>query len=304
MGDDIDALFRLAGNDGAADDWNGYFEPIGLILKSPPERLDYWCTPTNCCTFARTGGDGTHYSVLALPNRERALCPIIMTVPMSDTPNVVVGEHLRDFLALGCRHGYFGLEGLVYDSDEMLAELNSGGYPADSDADVRTLLMRIETAFEVKPWRDVASRLVDLKSRYYSLLEPPQPSPEARALLAATDMPWRGRLSALAVLATENGGSGSQQHVTYNLAAAELRELVRRVGCSSTETLDELLTLLLEDSLRDWIAYGVLEQCPTTPSQRERCLDVIRELAKGEGRRAFDAQWWLRTKDDPPDRSA
>jgi hypothetical protein len=57
MIDDVATLFKLAGNQGRPDDWNDYFDPIGLILQIPPKREDYWCTPLNALTFARTGGD-------------------------------------------------------------------------------------------------------------------------------------------------------------------------------------------------------------------------------------------------------
>src|SRR5262245_47987988 len=123
MHDDLDTLFGLAGYRGGADDWNDHFDPIGLILQIPPKRDEDWCTPLNALTFARTGGDGTHYSLISIPNTPRAELAVVMTVPMSDAPNVVVGETLRDFSALGCRFGYFGLEGLVHQPDKTIGEL-------------------------------------------------------------------------------------------------------------------------------------------------------------------------------------
>jgi hypothetical protein len=112
MTDDLDLLLRLAGarrDRRASEDWCDYFEPAGLILQIP-QRSAYWCTPLNALTFARTGGDGTHYSLVTAPGTDLAHRPVVMTVPMSDDPNVIVGEDLRDFLALGCRFGYLGLE--------------------------------------------------------------------------------------------------------------------------------------------------------------------------------------------------
>ena len=80
----------------------------------------------------------------------------------------------------------------------------------------------------------------------------------------------------------------------HNAAADELREIIRSVGCSSKEDLDELLSLLADPNLRGWIAYGVLEQCATSPTQRQRCVAVIRELAREDGPDGLAAQWWLR----------
>jgi hypothetical protein len=78
-------------------------ESVGLLLEPVPERWSYDTTPRNSLTFASTGGDSVHYSVLTDAGRPG---PVVMTVPMNpDRPNVVVGADLRDFLALGCHSG-------------------------------------------------------------------------------------------------------------------------------------------------------------------------------------------------------
>lgn len=178
--DDLDRLFRLAGNKGEADDWNGHFDPIGLILQIPPKREDYWCTPLNALTFARTGGDGTHYSLLSLPRVSRVEQPIVMTVPMSDEPNVVVGANLRDFLALGCRFGYFALEQLVYDRRETIALLKLREFDAERSPSEIRMLKRLAKTFDLRPWSDPKRHLADLRVRYLSKLALPPP-------------PWRSR---------------------------------------------------------------------------------------------------------------
>jgi hypothetical protein len=173
--DDLDQLFRLAGNNGTADDWNHHFDPIGLILQIPPKCEGYWCTPLNSVTFARTGGDGTHYGLLSPPGLSRDTQPVVMTVPMSDEPNVVVGESLREFLALGCRFGYFALEGLVHQPSETLSELESGAYDQERSPDEIRMLERLQQAFDLRPWRDPKSRLAELRLRYFSkLVLPPR----------------------------------------------------------------------------------------------------------------------------------
>jgi hypothetical protein len=105
---------------------------------------------------------------------------------------------------------------------------------------------------------------------------------------------WRGRLKELSVKVarTEYGSPGAVE--TDNAAADGLRELIRTVGCSSSGDLDELLSFLNDPDLRGWIAYGVLEQCTTSPTQRKRCVAVIQELARDDGPDGLAAQWWLR----------
>lgn len=79
------------------------FEPVGLFLEDPGQQRtwDYDATPANSIAFASTGGDGVHFSALAVGIGDAA--PVVMTVPVAfDTPNHVVGGSLREFLALGC----------------------------------------------------------------------------------------------------------------------------------------------------------------------------------------------------------
>jgi hypothetical protein len=175
MHDDLDTLFRLAGYRGGDDDWNDHFDPIGLIFQIPPKREGYWCTPLNALTFARTGGDGTHYSLISIPKLPRDQLPVVMTVPMSDDPNVVVGENIRDFLALGCRFGYFGLEGLVHEPHETIGALERLSYDDDADAGQIEMLKLVEATFRLQPWPRPKQRLAELKLRFHGSLEiPPQ----------------------------------------------------------------------------------------------------------------------------------
>jgi hypothetical protein len=175
MIDDVATLFKLAGNQGRPDDWNDYFDPIGLILQIPPKREDYWCTPLNALTFARTGGDGTHYSLVSVSTSRRSDQVVVMTVPMSDTPNVIVGENLRDFLALGSRFGYFALEGLVHEPDETIAALRRRKYDEEWTAREIGMLKLIERTFRLKPWTDPRKRLAELERRFYAKLKLPPP---------------------------------------------------------------------------------------------------------------------------------
>lgn len=73
-------LWKLAGADplDAKNDWHGTFEPVGLILFAPPRNGGYWCTPVNALSFATTGGDGVHYSLLAVEGRVTDFSPVII----------------------------------------------------------------------------------------------------------------------------------------------------------------------------------------------------------------------------------
>ena len=93
--------------------------PIGLRLEDPAQTRawDYPTTPVNVTTFASTGGDAVHFSAINASHGS-GTAVVVMTVPMAfDNPNHIVGGDLREFLALGCRTGYFCLERLAYRSD-------------------------------------------------------------------------------------------------------------------------------------------------------------------------------------------
>ncbi len=80
---------------------------LGLGLMQPPERSYYWCTPTNVLTFAATGGDGVHYSLLIEGDSVDDDSPVIMTLPANMGFSYGVGENLQRFLQFGYHCGYF-----------------------------------------------------------------------------------------------------------------------------------------------------------------------------------------------------
>jgi hypothetical protein len=170
-------LWELAGSDplDAKNDWNEALEPVGLILFAPPRNGGYWCTPVNSLSFATTGGDGVHYSLLATEGGFTDFSPVVMTVPMCDTPNVIVGGNLKEFLALGCRFGYFSLEQLVYHPERTLAELEAQRFDPEARPAERALLHKIAAHFGVAPWSNPQRRLEELRSRHGgSIMLPPQ----------------------------------------------------------------------------------------------------------------------------------
>ena len=171
----LEQLWKLAGGDptDAGSDWNDTFEPVGLILLAPPRSFGYWCTPVNSVTFATTGGDGVHYGLLSTNGDFSDFSPIVMTVPMCDTPNTIVGANLKEFLALGCRYGYFALEQLVYDRRSTLHKLELARLDPEAGQDERVLLQKLVTAFNIKPWATPAQRLDELHSLFASTIQLP-----------------------------------------------------------------------------------------------------------------------------------
>lgn len=94
-----------------------------------------------------------------------------MTVPMGIDCNFVVGADLTEFLALGCRYGYFALEELEYDRPGTIAALQSGA-PADPDSqEEQYLLAAIRDGFNLRPWPNIEKRLDELHEQFHGLIE-------------------------------------------------------------------------------------------------------------------------------------
>jgi hypothetical protein len=171
---DVERLWRLAQSLALPPSRNAawVFEPVGLILHEPSalQAWEYETTPANGLTFASTGGDGVHFSVLGVEGDGAGV--VVMTVPMAfDNPNHVVGASVSEFLALGCRTGYFTLEALAYEHGraELLAELDAAQPPADAhDA---ALLRHIVNEFDARPWPHVSRRLHELDETYRSSIQ-------------------------------------------------------------------------------------------------------------------------------------
>jgi hypothetical protein len=171
---------RLAGRAGDPDD---VFFPLGLRLHGPDgDRWDYDATPVNSTTFASTGGDGVHLGLLHDATAASSTAPVVMTVPMQfDAPNRVVGASLREFLALGCRTGYFHLEQLAYprDRQDALSRLGTGHWDAGWEgwdglepaiAPVG-LLAALTQEFDLAPWANAEQRLAELQARYLPVVQ-------------------------------------------------------------------------------------------------------------------------------------
>jgi hypothetical protein len=158
------------------------FYPLGLGLHGRyGSHQPYDATPGNSMTFASTGGDGVHFSLLRTTTPGPA--PVVMTVPMQfDAPNHVVGASLREFLALGCRTGYYHLDKLAYGSGRQAEAYHlehgkwegTGWDGETAEATVLELLAVLTREFSLAPWPDVPQRLAELQSRYLPPARPGQ----------------------------------------------------------------------------------------------------------------------------------
>ena len=169
----LEKLWNLTGTERSNNDGeeNLFFDPVGLNLIKEPLCWGYWCTPVNTISFAATGGDGVHFGFLIEDSVSLDESPIIMTVPCAETPNHVVGENLSDFLALGCRCGYFVLEQIEYQPEEQIRVLDSQEYPEYMSTEEQALLLKIEKEFNLAPWIDHGKRLKSLKEKYFLKLK-------------------------------------------------------------------------------------------------------------------------------------
>jgi hypothetical protein len=154
----------------------------GLILDKRLDRSRYeFCTPVNSRTFARTGGDGTHFSLLILDGRITSKSPVVMTVP-PDGMTLVVGESLLDFLCLGCARGFFALQEFLYHVDVAIeAYTNPNWQPSENwhfsvglgpDDDEMTLLAFLADRLGLHPWTNTG-HFHELQDRFGGLLEYP-----------------------------------------------------------------------------------------------------------------------------------
>ena len=159
------------------------FDPVGLILVRPLENMGYESTPINSLTFAQTGGDGVHFSLVSSQGEISDSSPVVMTVPMNfGIENLIVGENLIEFFCLGERVGYFCLEQLTYNHNKLrtiewiehpeiyIEEVYSED-SLESLHQKEQLLGILRETFGLKSWYKTKSRLEELQNKYMSMLE-------------------------------------------------------------------------------------------------------------------------------------
>lgn len=150
---------------------NDVFLPVGLRLEIPVKPWEYYCTPTNVRTFASTGCDGVHYSFLELSSSSEL--PVVMTVPANyrnPNPNVIISENLYEFLCLGSKSSYIGLEELSYENGK-LSLLKSVEYAEFLSSEQIDLLDVLISEFSLHPWSVLEERISCLQSKYLDLLQ-------------------------------------------------------------------------------------------------------------------------------------
>lgn len=140
-----------------------------------------WCSPLNCGTFASTGVDGTHFSLLVVDGAVVSDSPVVMTTPSNMGRSVIVGENLFDFLCLGSRSGYF-LDSLAGSDRAILERLIDAewyqGKPTSewlenrSDEYPDNMLPYLVDRLDLHPWTD-ADRFDELQKKYASLMRLP-----------------------------------------------------------------------------------------------------------------------------------
>jgi hypothetical protein len=149
---------------------------LGLILRPELERWHYHCTPLNCWTFAGTGGDGVHFSLVAIDDAVRENSPVVITAPAAfPGRNFIGGENLLDFLCLGMYRGYFCLEQLAYDPQRTLRACTDPSWQPSQDREFAMgfgvsehqgrLLALLVKSFGLRPWSG-PGRFEALQARY------------------------------------------------------------------------------------------------------------------------------------------
>ena len=90
---------------------------------------------------------------------------VLLYTPLSDTPHVVVGADLREFLALLLLGNGAEIGGLGYEHgrNETISRLRQGPDPDGDLTDLeRQTLARLRESFALVPWPDPGARLDEL----------------------------------------------------------------------------------------------------------------------------------------------
>lgn len=163
----LEALWQLADDLGhrSSVDPAYVLDHIGLLLVRPLECWDSEYTPVNSLTFAQSGEDGTHFSLLQVEGVDLASAPVVMTVPSAGAEgNIVVAADFDEFLAVGATGGWFTLERLADGLDDAIEELAT----ADPDpwSEHEQLLAFVRERLGVEPAPLTLKRLDALQQQF------------------------------------------------------------------------------------------------------------------------------------------
>jgi hypothetical protein len=146
---------------------------VGLILYSTLEHGTYSCSPRNALTFAHTGGDGDHYSLLIKDGIVDESSPVIMTWP-SEGSHAIVGESLHDFLCFGLHGGCFQILSDIRNTPSV--EANGQLFHPHVEEHEQQVLSLLAKDLELKPWPlgDQVSKYKALQERFGQLVDAPE----------------------------------------------------------------------------------------------------------------------------------
>jgi hypothetical protein len=162
----------------------GALESIGMLLDRRFHHSGYDTTPANALTFAGTGGDGVHFSLIAVRGAIDERSPVLMSVPAARQTEFIVGADFRDFMAFGARRGFFYLEQVAYRADAFFKAYTGASEGSVGATEEETILLdRLRRVFAVSPWPNARKHFDELQARYRPLLEPP-PAPKPREPLS------------------------------------------------------------------------------------------------------------------------
>lgn len=150
-----------------------------LELLETLENDGFFPTPVNSSTFARTGGDGVHFSLVHINGIADDDSPVVMISPFGTHFNVIVGSNLTEFLQLGCMGTFCQLEACGLGLDRYLlriAAIQQGNYQVlgGDVEDTRQEVERLEflrKELSLDPIPNIEQHLRSLKEQFYPLLE-------------------------------------------------------------------------------------------------------------------------------------
>jgi hypothetical protein len=145
---------------------------VGLILSQTLENGGYWCSPRNGLEFARTGGDGDHYSLLIQDGAIDESSPVVLTQP-PEGANIVVGESLHDFLCFGMHGGYFSV--LYGHLDPPTVKADGLRFHSHVEEYEQQVIAMLAGELKLTPWPQAAraSRFDSLQDRFRPLVDAP-----------------------------------------------------------------------------------------------------------------------------------
>ena len=113
--------------------------------------------------FAVTGVMGVAFALVPIA-RTDGESAVVMHAPDEITPQhktIVVGASLREFLCLGCVHGFAGLKKIALKG--LSSVTDRYGLPANEDDDDFDIYYEFRTVLSLEPWVEVAGRLEELQ---------------------------------------------------------------------------------------------------------------------------------------------